>query len=238
MRERLLRLEEEKGLLSHIALIMDGNRRWARLHNLPLIAGHREGGKRIEPIIKRCVDLGIQVVTFYTLSVDNLERPREEVKDLFEILREDMLLRLRRLEKENVRFCPLGNIARFPIDIQDAITEATISAPKKEGIILNLALAYGGRNEIKRAFQRMLKAGIKEEEITEELISQNLDTTIQPDPDFIIRTGGRHRLSGFLPWQGVYAELYFTDILWPDFTVDEFDKAILWYQEQVRTFGR
>ena len=237
MKERLVGLEKEKAPLSHVALIMDGNRRWAKLYHLPLIKGHQEGEKRIEPIVKRCRELGINVVTFYTLSIENLERPEEEVKELLKVLRNGIPLMFRRLEKEDVRFCALGDISRFPTDIHDAIRETETLTQNKAGIIVNLALAYGGRNEIRRAFQRTVRAGVKEEEITEELINSNLDTVGQPNPDLIIRTGGRHRLSGFLPWQGVYAEIYFSDILWPDFKVEEFNKAILWYQEQVRTFG-
>ncbi|MBL7159816.1 di-trans,poly-cis-decaprenylcistransferase, partial [Candidatus Microgenomates bacterium] len=185
MKERVLGLEKERTPLSHIAFVMDGNRRWAKLHDLPLIEGYREGEKRIDPIVRKCIELGTQVVTFYTLSIDNLERPEEEVKGLFKVLREGVPLMLRKLDKEDVRFCSLGDVSRFPTDIQDAVREAGVLTQNKEGIILNLALAYGGRDEIKRAFQGIIKAGAKEEEITEKLISNSLDTGDQPDPELI-----------------------------------------------------
>lgn len=229
--------EREKPPLSHVALVMDGNRRWAKLHGLPVVEGHKEGERRIEPIVKRCQDLGIQAVTFYTLSVDNLERPQEEVTALTDVLRKGLPSVFSKLEEENGRFRALGNIERFPADIQAGLQEAMLLSQDRKGITVNLAMAYGGRDEIKRAVQKIVRSGYKEEEITEELISQSLDTAGQPDPDLVIRTGGRYRLSGFLPWQGVYAEIYFSDILWPDFGVEEFNKAILWHQEQTRTFG-
>lgn len=238
MKEELITPERVKPPLSHVALVMDGNRRWAKFHNLPVIEGHREGERRIEPIVKRCQDLGIQVATFYTLSVDNLERPQEEVMALIDVLRKGLPLVFRKIEEENGRFCALGNIERFPADIQTGLQEAMLKSQDRKGITVNLAMAYSGRDEIKRAVQRIVRLGYKEEEITEELIGQCLDTAGQPDPDLVIRTGGRYRLSGFLPWQGVYAEIYFTDILWPDFSVEEFNKAISWHKEQVRTFGR
>ncbi|TSC54040.1 MAG: undecaprenyl diphosphate synthase [Microgenomates group bacterium LiPW_16] len=238
-REETLQVpEREKLPLSHVAIVMDGNRRWAELRKLPVIEGYREGARRFESIAKRCQDFGIQVVTFYTLSIENLERPQEEVEAILNVLREGLPSAFRRLEEKNARFCPLGDVSRFPVDIQTTIREAVVLTQDKEGIIVNLALAYGGRDEIRRAFQRILRARVKEEEITEEVISRHLDTAAQPDPDLVIRTGGRHRLSNFLPWQAVYAEIYFTDVLWPDFTVEEFDKAILWYHEQIRTLGR
>ena len=238
MTERLNNLEIEKQSISHVALIMDGNRRWARQHNLPIIEGYREGERRMEPIVKRSQELGIQAVTFYTLSIDNLERPEEEVEILFSVFRNEVQTTLHRLKDEDVQFRPLGNINLFPQDLHDAFQKAYEETQDKKGIVLNLALAYSGRDEIKRAFQRLAKAGIKEEDITEQLISEHLDTALLPDPDFIIRTGDRYRLSDFLTWQGVYSEIHFTNILWPDFTVEEFNKSISWYQNQVRTFGR
>ena len=153
MKEKLLELEKEGAPLSHIAFIMDGNRRWAKPHDLPLIEGYREGEKRIDPIVRKCMELDMQVVTFYTFSIDNLKRSEKEVKGLFRVLREGVPLMLHKLDKENVRFCSLGDISRFPTDIQDTVKEVGVLTQNNEGIIVNLALAYGGRDEIKRAVQ-------------------------------------------------------------------------------------
>ena len=230
--------EREKQIdIHHIALVMDGNRRWAKLHGKPTLEGHEEGRKRIEPIVKRAAELGIDVVTFYTLSLENLERPEEEVKGLLRILRDGFTPLMEKLKEESVRFHFLGDINHFPPDLQDNFKQAEAVSKEKDGITVNLALAYGGRDEIVRAFKQIVRMGISEESINEELIRENLDTADQPDPDLVIRTGGRMRLSGYLTWQTIYSEIYFSNALWPDFTVEEFDKAISWYKEQVRTFG-
>jgi len=239
MSERLsLSPERERQIpLHHVALVMDGNRRWARLYDKTLIEGHNEGRKRIEPIVKRAAELGIDVLTFYTLSLENLVRSEEEVAGLLSILRSEFSTLMDKLSEENIRFHFLGDINRFPPDLQDNFRQAETISREKTGTTVNLALAYGGRDEIIRAFKQIVSKGISEEDINEELMANNLDTTGQPDPDLVIRTGGRARLSGYLTWQTVYSEIYFSDVLWPDFTVEEFNKAIYWYSQQVRTFG-
>ena len=230
--------EREKQIdLRHVALVMDGNRRWAKLHGKPTLEGHEEGRKRMEPIVKRVTELGMDVVTFYTLSLENLERPEEEVKELLRVLKDGFTSLMERLKEENVRFHFLGDISRFSDNLQDNFRQVEAVSKEKTGITVNLALAYGGRDEIVRAFKQIVRMGISEENINEELIRENLDTAGQPDPDLVIRTGKRTRLSGYLTWQTVYSEIYFSNALWPDFTVEEFDKAISWYKEQVRTFG-
>lgn len=145
---------------------------------------------------------------------------------------------MERLTEENVRFHFLGDISYFPLDLQDNFRKAEHGSKEKSGVIVNLALAYEGRNEIARALKKLVCTGVRGEEITEQLIKNYLDTAGQPDPDLVIRTGGRSRLSSYLPWQTVYSEIYLSNVLWPDFTVEEFDKTISWYKEQVRTFGR
>lgn len=229
---------ERKPLLQHVALVMDGNRRWAKLHGKLTIEGHVEGRERIEPIVKRAQEIGIEVVTFYTLSLENLKRTEEEVEGLFELLRDGLEPLVENLKGQDVRFQSLGDIDSLPSDIRATSRQAEETSKEKSGIGVNLALAYGGRDEIVRAFRRIVRVGVREEDITEELVNTYLDTAGQPDPDLVIRTGGRKRLSNYLPWQTVYSEIYFTDVLWPDFTIEEFNKAVSWYNEQTRTFGR
>lgn len=239
MSERLTLLPERERQISlhHVAIVMDGNRRWARFYGKPIIEGHDEGRKRIEPIVKRAGELGIEVLTFYTLSLENLERPEEEVTGLLSILRSGFPTLMEKLREENTRFHFLGDINRIPPDLQDSFRQAESVSREKTGITFNLALAYGGRDEIVRALKQIVRKGISEENIDEKLIKDNLDTAGQPDPDLVIRTGGRARLSGYLTWQTIYSEIYVSDVLWPDFTVEEFEKAISWYSQQVRTFG-
>ena len=224
--------------LHHVALVMDGNRRWAKLYGRPSIEGHEEGRQRIEPIVKRAVEFGVDVVTFYTLSLENLKRPEQEVANLMHVLRTGFSSLTEKLIEGNARFHLLGDINRFPRDLQENFRQAEDVSKEKTGITVNLALAYEGRDEVVRAFHRIMRRGFGEEGVNEALIRENLDTAGQPDPDLVIRTGGRARLSGLMPLQTVYSEIYFVDVLWPDFTVGEFDKAILWWKQQVRTFGR
>lgn len=238
IRKEGLSEEESQKDLHHVALVMDGNRRWAKLHDRPSIEGHEEGRHRIEPVVKRAVEFGIDVVTFYTLSLENLNRPEQEVANLIHVLRAGFSSLTEKLIEGDARFHLLGDINRFPPDLQENFRQAEDVSKEKTGITVNLALAYEGRDEVVRAFNRIVRRGFGEEGINEALIRENLDTAGQPDPDLVIRTGGRARLSGLMPLQTVYSEIYFVDTLWPDFTVGEFDKAISWWKQQVRTFGR
>lgn len=222
----------------HVALIMDGNRRWAKQRGLSSIEGHKAGEKVIEPVALRCKELGILAVSFYTLSTDNLKRPTAEVDTLLNVLRVGAAPMLERLAREDVRFTPLGNLELFPEDIRKILLHAAELTKHKQGIRVNLALGYGGRDEIVRAIRTLADNGVFGAAVTEEVLSAKLDTAGQPDPELVVRTGGRARLSNFLPWQTVYSEIYFTETLWPDFTVNEFNLALSWYQEQVRTFGK
>lgn len=231
-------MDSESVIPRHVAIIMDGNRRWAKKKSLSVIEGHKSGEKVIEPVALRCKELGVLAVSFYTLSTENLKRPREEVEALLNVLRIGATPMLERLAREDVRFTPLGDLELLPEDIRKILIHAAEVTRDKQGMRINLSLGYGGRNEIVRAVKRLTRDGIADNAITEELLSARLDTAGQPDPELVIRTGGRSRLSNFLPWQTVYAELYFTDTLWPDFTVEELNTAVSWYQEQIRTFGR
>lgn len=222
----------------HVALIMDGNRRWAKQRGLPSIEGHKAGEKVIEPIALMCKELGILAVSFYTLSTENLKRSTAEVEALLNVLRIGAAPMLERLAKEDVRFTPLGDLDLLPEDVRNILLHAAEVTQDKQGMRVNLALGYGGRNEIVRAVRKLTDDGVTGEAVTEEILTNKLDTAGQPDPELVVRTGGRARLSNFLTWQTVYSEIYFTDTLWPDFTVDEFNLALCWYQEQVRTFGR
>lgn len=222
----------------HVALIMDGNRRWAKQRGLSSIEGHKAGEKMIEPVAFRCKELGILAVSFYTLSTENLKRPSAEIEGLLNVLRVGAGPMLERLAREDIRFTPLGDLELFPEDIRKILLHAAEVTQNKQGMGVNLALGYGGRDEIVRAVRRLVDDGIPGKAVTEDILATKLDTAGQPDPELVIRTGGRARLSNFLPWQTVYSEIYFTDTLWPDFTVDEFNLILSWYQEQVRTFGR
>ena len=228
----------ETAIPSHVALIMDGNRRWARMKGFPPVEGHKVGEKVIEPIVLRCQELGILAVSFYTLSRENLKRPREEVNALLDVLRTGAGPMLGRLAKGDIRFVPLGDLDLFPDDIRKILLKAANETKHKNKLTVNLALAYDGRDEITRAMKKLNEEGFFGDAITEELISSRLDTSGQPDPELVIRTGGRSRLSGYLSWQTALSEIYFSPTLWPDFTVKEFDIIINWYGSQVRTFGR
>lgn len=214
------------------------NRRWARQRGLSSIEGHKAGEKVIEPIALRCKELGIVAVSFYTLSTENLKRSAAEVEALLNVLRVGAAPMLERLAREDVRFTPLGDLDLFPEDIRNILLHAAGVTQNKQGMRVNLALGYGGRDEIVRAVRKITDDGVTGEAVTEKILTNKLDTAGQPDPELVIRSGGRARLSNFLTWQTVYSEIYFTDTLWPDFTVDEFNLALCWYQEQVRTFGR
>lgn len=222
----------------HIAIIMDGNRRWAKKRLMPSFMGHEFGRRQLEPIIKESAKLGVKYLTFWAFSTENWKRPEEEKNAIFNILREHGKKVLEDLQKNGVKLNVIGEIERFPEDIQEVLKQTIKATEKNNTITVNLALSYGGRSEILRAVKKIMKEKIKPEDLTEEAFSQYVDTAGQPDPEMIIRTGGVSRTSGFLPWQTGYSELYFTDVLWPDFDEKQLHKAIEWYQTQQRNFGR
>lgn len=226
-------------LPQHIAIIMDGNRRWARQHNLPDGKGHEAGAKNLQDIVEYCRDIGVKHLTVYALSTENWrKRSPLEVKGLFNLLISITKKKAEEYRKSGIKFFVLGNFQAFPLKVRDAIKKILSLVIVDQKIQFNVALNYGGRDEIVTAIQKIVQDKIPANKINEELISSYLYTKDQPDPDLIIRPGGEFRLSNFLLWQMSYAELYFTDILWPDFTPKRLEEAILWYQQRDRRMGK
>jgi len=230
---------DQKKIPQHVAIIMDGNRRWAALRGKTVNEGHEAGAKNLERIVKHAKDLGIKYLTVYTLSTENWrKRSKEEVKGIFDLLVRIAKEKKEEYKKQGIKMFVLGNFQAFPRKVARIIREMLKIVLRNERMKVNLALNYGGRDEIVQAVREIIKEGIPPEKVNEELISQHLYTNGQPDPDLIIRTGGEIRLSNFLLWQMSYSELYFTDTLWPDFGPKEFDKAIGEYQQRQRRFGK
>ena len=202
-------------LPTHVAIIMDGNGRWAKSRMLPRSIGHKNGMHRMIGLLEHAYDLGVDYVTVYALSTENLNRPKEELDGLFTLIREHFLVEMRKVCERGVRLKVLGNTTLLPEDVREIIRKAEEETACFEGKGLNIALAYGAREEIVRAVNKAIKSG---EPLTEERLSSLLDTGNQPDPDLIIRTGKEQRLSNFLLYQAAYAELYFSDKMFPDFS--------------------
>jgi undecaprenyl diphosphate synthase len=222
----------------HIAIIMDGNRRWAKARGLSVTEGHKAGVENLVKIVEFCQKSGIKYLTVYALSTENWrKRAKQEVKGIFELLVRMVREKKDEYKKKGIRLFVLGNFQEFPLRVKRAIEEMLNIAVKNYKLRFNVALNYGGRDEIIRAIRRIIKDGISPTEVDEKLISQYLYTNGQPDPDLIIRTGGEIRISNFLLWQLSYSELYFTDILWPDFGPKQLEKAIRDFQERDRRFG-
>lgn len=224
----------------HIAIIMDGNGRWAKKRALPRSAGHSAGSKNFKDIARYCNKIGLEYLTVYAFSTENWKRPKEEVDNIMNILR-DYLKDAKNFKDENIKVKFIGNIEVLPDDIVYLIRDAEENSKDATGLHLNIALNYGGRDELVFAFKNLAKKVQKGElnldDITEHTISNSLYTAGQPDPDFIIRPSGEYRLSNYLIWQSAYAEFWFSDILWPDFTSKHLDKAIEDYNKRNRRFG-
>lgn len=230
---------EKTNIPQHIAIIMDGNRRWAKQHGLEALKGHEKGAEALEKIVEAASKMGVKTITVYALSTENIkERAKREVLGLFNLMVKGYQTRLRKMMKEGVRVAILGEAGGLPGAIKNIIDQIRKTYIKSESIQLNIALNYGGQKELIKAIKSIVKKGIEVDKINEELIEKHLYTTGQHNPDLVIRTGGRIRLSNFLLWQTAYSELYFTRTLWPDFTPEELEKAIDWYQEQQRNFGK
>jgi len=222
---------------SHIGIIMDGNGRWAQIRGLPRIEGHRIGAERAKEVIEVSVELGIKCLTLYTFSTENWQRPQSEVSTLMRLLEVYLRRELSGLIEKDIVFKAIGETWQLPANIQSLITETEEKTAFNKGMTLVTALSYSGRNEIIRAIKKIMNSGVKAEELTETIFSFNLDTEGLPPPDLVIRTSGERRLSNFLLWQSAYAELYFTDTLWPDFDKEEFMLAIQDFQGRERRFG-
>jgi len=226
-------------LPKHIAIIMDGNRRWAKNHHLSDVKGHEAGSENLQKIVEYCRNIGIKNLTVYALSTENWhKRPPMEIKGIFQILMRIAQEKAEQYRKSGIKFFVLGNFQAFPFKVRDAIKKILALTIVDEKLQFNVALNYGGRDEIINAIQKIIQDKIPANKIDEKLISSYLYTKNQPDPDLIIRPGGEFRLSNFLLWQMSYAERYFTDILWPDFTPKKLEKALIWYQNRDRRMGK
>jgi len=225
----------------HIAVIMDGNGRWAKLRGKPRISGHRAGAESVRAVIDTCARLGIKAVTLYAFSTENWKRPKEEVSGLMSMLKHYLRKELKEVLENNIRFVPIGNIAGLSADVQKEIAYAVGQTAKNTGMVMAVALNYGGRAEILRACQRAaeqtLERGDSIERINEQDIERNLYTHGLPEVDLMIRTSGEFRISNFLLWQLAYSEIYVTPTLFPDFRRAEIFEALINYQQRHRRFG-
>ncbi len=224
-------------LPAHVAIIMDGNGRWALARNLPRLAGHRAGVENLRRIITACVEFGVRYMTIYAFSTENWGRPPEEVKGLLFILDEVLDKELAELHKQGVRLRHIGRLEGLAPSTQKKVRDAIELTQHNQQLTLNVAFNYGGRAEIVHAIQQMLADGVPAAEVNEELVSRYLYTAGQPDPDLIIRTAGELRVSNFLLWQAAYAEYYAADVYWPDFDKTEFRRALEHYASRERRFG-
>ncbi len=221
----------------HVAIIMDGNGRWARRRGLPRLAGHRAGVENLRRIIRASGEFGIKVLTLYAFSTENWSRPREEVDGLMRLLSDSLEREVDELHRNGAQLRHLGELEGLAPRLQKGIREAVELTAHNNRIIVCIALNYGGRNEIVQAVRRMLSEGLPVEQITEQALSQHLYSAGLRDPDLIIRTAGEMRLSNFLIWQAAYSEFYSTPTLWPDFGPDNLHQALLAYAQRVRKFG-
>ena len=227
---------EERVLPRHIAIIMDGNGRWAKKRNLPRTAGHAAGSKTFKDIARYCNKIGIEYLTVYAFSTENWKRPKEEVDNIMNIFRQ-YLKDTENFKNENISLQFIGSRENLPDDIIELMEKAEEDSRDFTGMHLNIALNYGGRDEIVNAVKKIVASGTDASDITEELISKNLYTAGQPDPDYIIRPSGEYRLSNYLIWQSAYAEYWFSDVLWPDFSKKHLEEALDCYSKRNRRFG-
>jgi undecaprenyl diphosphate synthase len=229
-------------LPAHIAIIMDGNGRWAKSRSLPRVAGHGEGINSVREIVRVCGEIGISHLTLYTFSSENWNRPKKEVSAIMMLLLGTIKKEIKNLHKNNVRLSTIGNLDDLPKSSRQGMLDGIEMTKNNTGLNLILALSYGSRQELLRAFNRIadkiLSGEMKQDHITEETFSRELYTANIPDPDLLIRTGGEHRISNFLLWQSAYTEFYLSDIYWPDFREKELLNSILDYQSRQRRFGQ
>jgi undecaprenyl diphosphate synthase len=223
---------------SHVAIIMDGNGRWARERGLPRLAGHRAGVENLRRVLEACGEFGIKYLTLYAFSTENWDRPVAEVKGLINILEDVIDRELDELHEKGVQLRHLGRLERLSPELIEKVNQAIELTQENDRLVLNIAWNYGGRDEIVQAIERIISSGVSPEEITEELIGSYLYTSGCPDPDLIIRTSGELRVSNFLIWQGAYAEWYVTQTYWPDFGREELRAALIEYAARERRFGR
>ncbi len=226
----------ERVLPTHIAIIMDGNGRWAKKRSLPRTAGHAAGSKNFKDIARYCNKIGLKYLTVYAFSTENWKRPKDEVDNIMRIFKE-YLEDAKNFKDENIQVQFIGDRSVLDEDIRRLMKESEDASREATGLHLNIAINYGGRDEIVHAVKNIINSGVAVEDINEQLISDSLYTSGQPDPDFIIRPSGEYRLSNYLIWQSAYSEYWFSDILWPDFKPKNLEKAIDDYNNRNRRFG-
>lgn len=221
----------------HVAIIMDGNGRWAQSRGLPRLAGHRAGTENLRRIIEACVEFGIEYLTIYAFSTENWQRPEDEVEGLMNIFDDVFDRELAELHRQGAQLRHIGRIEGIRPSMQKKIRHGEEMTKDNDRLVLNVAFNYGGRDEIVHAVEEIVRSGVKAEDVTAELIEQHLFTADSPDPDLVIRTSGEQRVSNFLIWQAAYAELSFPEVYWPDFGRDELLRAIQEYAQRERRFG-
>jgi len=225
----------------HVAIIMDGNGRWARHKSLNRIEGHIKGIEAVRAVVTACRELGIEFLTLYAFSIENWKRPGNEISGLMDLLQRYLREELDEMLEKNIRLRAIGDLDSLPPDAHDTLIETLEKTAHCDAMVLTLALSYSGRDEIIRAVRRLMadgeNKGIRPEQISEETLSNYLSTKDIPDPDLLIRTSGEYRVSNFLLWQIAYTEIYVTETLWPDFGKDDLIKALLDYQSRQRRFG-
>jgi undecaprenyl diphosphate synthase len=235
--EALVRQVSFERLPAHVAVIMDGNGRWAAQRHLPRVEGHRAGIEAVRDTVETAARLGIQVLTLYAFSVENWKRPATEVSTLMLLLKRYLRSELKTLLRNDIRFRVIGRMEELAPDIQDELTAAMERTSSNRGMLFNIALNYGGRAEIVDAARRAIESGVRPEELDEQRFASFLYTAGQPDPDLLIRTSGEMRVSNYLLWQIAYAEIYVTDTLWPDFRRRHLLEAVLAFQKRERRYG-
>jgi undecaprenyl diphosphate synthase len=235
--EDLLRAIDFQRLPRHVAVIMDGNGRWAQLRQKHRVEGHREGIHAVRDTVETAARLGLEVLTLYAFSIENWKRPESEVATLMGLLKHYLRNELDTLLRNNIRFNVIGRSDALPSDVQTELLDAERRTAKNTGMLFNIALNYGGRSEIVDAVKRAIDAGVKPADLDEEKFGSFLYTAGQPDPDLLIRTSGEMRVSNFLLWQIAYAEIWVTDTLWPDFRCRHLLEGVLAYQKRDRRFG-
>jgi undecaprenyl diphosphate synthase len=235
--ETLARQIDFDRLPAHVAVIMDGNGRWAAQRHLPRVEGHRAGIESVREVVEGSARLGVPVLTLYAFSVENWKRPPTEVSMLMMLLKQYLRLELSTLLRNDIRFHVVGRIEELAADVQRELRDAERKTANNRGMLFNIALNYGGRAEIVEAAKRLIADGVPAEDVTEQRFAERLYTAGQPDPDLLIRTSGEMRVSNFLLWQIAYAEIWVTDTLWPDFRKRHLLEAILAYQKRERRYG-
>ncbi len=226
----------------HVAIIMDGNGRWAQKRHQPRLFGHKAGVESVREVVETARKIGVEILTLYAFSSENWKRPASEVTGLMSFLKSYVQAELSGMLQNNIRFTCIGELERLPQEVREVLEHAMAETESNTELVLNLALSYGSRSEITRAVKRIAAAcvagSLSADQIDDELFGSYLDTAGMVDPDLLIRTGGEARLSNFLLWQVSYSEIYFTDMMWPDFRADAFLQAIADYQQRERRFGR